>query len=372
MRVSDIAIAIGTTVVVVALLQLASPLANTTTVALCLVVVVLLVARAFGGPAAIAASVTGMIGLNFFFIPPTGTLTIADPLNWVALAAFVAVAFTVGELSARAARRAQEADAHRIEAERLYRELQAAMDREVQTEADRRSERLKSALLDAVTHNLRTPITSIKASTTALLSEPSTAMADAVKHELLTVVDEEADRLNFLVEDLIGLARIEAGQLALHMSWCSLDDVIGAAAKRAERLTRAHQLTLTIPPDLPVLRGDARALEEVVFQLLENAAKYAPPGSRIVISAREDVGEIIEIRVEDQGPGIAVEERGRIFDKFYRSPATASAASGSGLGLAIVRGIVDAHRGQVWATDRAGQRGACFVVRLPIGDEDKS
>ncbi len=368
MRPRDITIAVGATAVVVALLRLASPFANTTTVALCLVVVVLLVARAFGGPAAIAASVTGMLGLNFFFIPPTGALTIADPLNWVALAAFVAVAFTVGELSARAARRAEEADAHRIEAERLYRELQAAVDREVQTQADRRSDRLKSALLDAVTHNLRTPITSIKASTTALLSEPS-AMADAVKHELLEVVDEEADRLNLLVEDLIGLARIEAGELGLQVSWCSIDDVVGSAIRRGERLLRDHSLHVSIPPDLPVVRADARSLEEVLFQLLENAAKYSPAGTRILISASEQAGEMVEIRVEDEGPGVAADERERIFNKFYRAHATETAAGGSGLGLAIVRGIISAHGGQVTVTDRPGRPGACFIVRLPIGDE---
>ncbi len=227
------------------LLRLASPLANTTTVALCLVVVVLFVARTRSGPAALVASLASMLALNFFFLPPVGTLTIADPLNWIALAVFLAVALTVGELSSRANRQTAQARAHQLEAERLYRELQAAVDREAQTEAERRSERLKSALLDAVTHNLRTPITSIKASTTALLSESAT-MGDAIKRELLMVANEEADRLDLLVEDLIDLARIEAGELGLQVSWCSLEDVIGGAIKRAERLFGARTLDVTI------------------------------------------------------------------------------------------------------------------------------
>ena len=365
----DDALALVAVAAIVALLRLASPVANTTVAALCLVLVVLIVARTLSRRAALTASLVGVLAFNFFFLPPVGTLTIADPLNWVAAGVFLALSLTVSELSARARQQTQKAHAHRLEAERLYRELQAAFDREAQTEADRRSERLKSELLDAVTHNLRTPITSIKASTTALLSQPST-MGEAVRRELLTVANEEADRLDLLVEDLIGLARIQAGELGLQVSWCSLDDVIGSAIKRAERLLAAHTLDVSVPPDLPVLRADARALDEVVFQLLENAAKYSPRGSRIAVSAREEPGELIEIRVEDDGPGVAADERERIFDKFYRSPATATAASGSGLGLAIVRGIVDAHRGVVMVTDRAGQPGARFIVRLPIGDED--
>jgi two-component system sensor histidine kinase KdpD len=370
--VRDDALALLAVAATVALLRLASPVANTTVVALCLVLVVLVVARALSRRAALAASLAGVLAFNFFFLPPIGTLTVADPLNWTALAVFLAVAVTVGELAARAKRQTAAADEQRIKAERLYAELQSAVDREAQTEAERRSERLKSALLDAVTHNLRTPITSIKASTTALLSEPSTTMADDVKHELLTVVDEEADRLNLLVEDLIGLARIESGDLGLHVAWCSIDDVVGSAVRRGERLLKGHTLHVSIPPDLPVVRADARSLEEVLFQLLENAAKYSPAGTRISVSAREEAGEMVEIRVEDEGPGVAADERERIFEKFYRSQATETAASGSGLGLAIVRGIVSAHRGRVGVIERAGQPGACFVVHLPIGDEDEA
>ncbi len=363
-------LALGAVITVTVLLLLASPIANATTVALCYLLVVLYVARGLTRAAAITASVTSVVAFNFFFLPPTGTFTISDPLNWVALASFMLVALTVSQLSARAKRQTAEAQAQGTEARRLYSELQAAFDREAETEAARRSERLKSALLDAVTHNLRTPITSIKASTTALLSASPGNLTDEVRSELLTVANEEADRLDLLVGDLIGFARIEAGEIGLHLAWCSLEDVIGSAVRRAERMTRAHTIEVSIPPELPLVRADARSLEEVCFQLLENATKYSPPGTTISIAAQASGDDFVEFSVADEGPGVPAAERARIFDKFYRAPATRAAASGTGLGLAIVLGIVGAHSGGVVAADRPGRTGARFVVRIPIGDED--
>lgn len=364
----DYLIAVVAVLVTVLLLSAASSLANATTVALCLVLLVVFVARSLRGSAALVAALVSVVALNYFFIPPFATLTVADPHNWVALAVFLAVAIAVGELSALAKSQTAEANAQRFKAERLYHELQAAFDREAQTEAERRSERLKSALLDAVTHNLRTPITSIKASTTTLLSE--SAMADPVKRELLTVVNEEADRLDLMVEDLIGLARIEAGELGLQVAWCSLEDVVTSAIARVQPLLRAHRIEVTLPADLPVVRADARSLEEVLFQLLENAAKYSPSESRIAISAEVQADEMIDVRVDDEGQGVLVTERARVFDKFYRARGTDPSATGAGLGLAIAKGIVEAHRGLVLVTDRPdGHRGARFVVRIPIGDE---
>jgi two-component system sensor histidine kinase KdpD len=369
--VSDHLIALGAIAVVTVALRLASPLANATTVALCLLLVVLFVARSLARSAAVSASIASVLAFNFFFLPPIGGLTIADPLNWVALLAFLAVALTVSELSARARRQTAEAQAQSAEARRLYAELQAAFEREAETESARRSERLKSALLDAVTHNLRTPITSIKASTTALLSESPGHMPEEVRRELLTVADEEADRLDLLVEDLIGFARIQAGEIGLNLAWCSLEDVIGSAIARASRMLSRHHVKLSLPPDLPVVRGDARSLEEVFFQLFQNAAKYSPPGSDIIVSAGVVSSEAVEVSVDDEGPGVVPEERPRIFDKFYRATTMQGATSGTGLGLAIVKGILDGHGGDVRVTDRPSGRGARFVVRIPIGDDDE-
>jgi K+-sensing histidine kinase KdpD len=365
----DHIIAVVAVLAVVLLLRVASPLANATTAAIGLVLVVVLVARSLRGTAALVAALVSVVALNYFFIPPFGTLTVADPHNWVALAVFLAAAVAVGELSSRAKSQASEANEQRFKAERLYHELQAAFDRESQTEAERRSERLKSALLDAVTHNLRTPITSIKASTTTLLSE--SPVPEAVWRELLTVANEEADRLDLLVEDLIRLARIEGGDLGLQVAWCNLEDVVSNGINRVQRLLRGQQVAVDLPADLPVVRGDARWLEEVLFQLLENAAKYAPAGSRISISAVPLSDDAIELRVDDEGPGVAAPERERVFEKFYRAQETQAMATGSGLGLAIARGIMNAHGGQVSVTGRPdGQRGARFLVRIPIGDED--
>jgi len=363
-------VALGAVTAVTGLLWLASPIANATTVALCLLLVVLFVARSLTRSAAVSASVASVLVFNFFFLPPTGTFTINDPLNWVALVSFLMVALTVSQLSARAKRQTAEAQAQGAEAERLYLELQAAFDREAETEAARRSERLKSALLDAVTHNLRTPITSIKASTTALLSASPGNLTDEVRRELLTVASEEADRLDLLVEDLIGFARIEAGEIGLNLAWCSLEDVIGSAVRRAGRMLKGHRVAVAIPPDLPLVRADARSLEEVCFQLLENAAKYSPTGTTITVAATAAEADSVEFSVTDEGPGVPVAERELVFEKFYRAPAARSAASGTGLGLAIVRGIVNAHGGRAMVGEGPGARGACFTVLIPIGDED--
>ncbi|HKG21800.1 MAG TPA: DUF4118 domain-containing protein, partial [Blastocatellia bacterium] len=190
---------------------------NSTTVALALLMVVLLVATVWGARPAVAASMLGMLCLNFFFLPPVGTFTIAAPDNWVALAAFLLTAVTAGQLSAQAKRRAEEAEAGRVEIERLYEELQNAFERASLAEALKQSERLKSALLDAVTHDIRTPLTSIKASVTTLLDESRAKAEDNVpldaegRREMLEVIDEEADRLNRFVESLVEMARIEAG-----------------------------------------------------------------------------------------------------------------------------------------------------------------
>src|SRR6185295_3005597 len=238
---------------------------NPTTVALALLLVVLYTATRFGSRPAVLAAMAGVLCFNFFFLPPIGTLSIAEPENWVALAAFLITAVTAGELSARARRRTEEAEAGRREIERLYSELRDAFERASEAEALRRSERLKSALLDAVTHDIRTPLTSIKASVTTLLDElkadankPATLDSEG-RREMLEVIDEETDRLNRFVESLLELARIEAGQLDLRRRWGTVEEIITAALDRAKPLTRRHQIELGIEEELPTLRVDARA-----------------------------------------------------------------------------------------------------------------
>jgi len=187
-----------------AVLSLFSSHVNATTVALALLLVVLLVATWYGARPAVVASLLGVLCFNHFFLPPFGTLAIAAPDNWIALFAFMVTAITVGQLSARAKRRAEEADTGRREIERLYEELRTAFERASHAEALKQSEKLKSALLDAVTHDIRTPLMSIKASVSTLLEElqSSTVRGGSVtldtdaRREMLEVIDEESDRLN--------------------------------------------------------------------------------------------------------------------------------------------------------------------------------
>ena len=224
--------------------------ANATTVALAFLLVVLLVALFWGSRPALLAAVLGMFCFNFFFLPPLYTLHIAHAENWVALIVFFTTALAVGQLSARAKQRAEEAESRKQEVESLYTQLQAAFERESEAEAIKRSEKLKSALLDAVTHDLRTPLTSIKASITTLIDEargqtdetqPVVLDQDS-RYEMLEVIDQESDRLNRFIGDLIDLARIEAGELRLRRRWGAVDEIISTALTRAKPLTADHHV----------------------------------------------------------------------------------------------------------------------------------
>jgi two-component system sensor histidine kinase KdpD len=348
---------------------------NPTTVALALLLLVLFVATAWGPKPAVLASLLGVMCFNFFFLPPVHTFSISEPENWIALLAFLITAFTVGQLSAHAQRRAAEATAARQEIERLYRELQESFEQASQAKAVKQSERLKSALLDAVTHDLRTPLTSIKASVTTLLGDQGladnddamTRLGEDGRQEMLEVIDEEADRLDRFIEGLMELARIEAGELHLRRHWGSLEEILMAALKRAEPRTRDHTIELKFADELPSVKVDEPALVEVIYVLLDNAAKYSAAGSTIKIEAARDEQQHVRLSVQDEGPGIPIELRRRVFDKFYRATraGTGGQPAGTGMGLAIAQGIIEAHEGRIWIETGARGRGARFVVTLP-------
>lgn len=356
---------------------------NSTTVALALLLVVLFTATLWGSKPALCASAFGMLCFNFFFLPPFGTLTIAALDNWIALIAFLVTAITAGQLSARAKRRAEEAEAGRREIERLYAELRDAFERASHAEALRQSEKLKSALLDAVTHDLRTPLTSIKASITTLLdeakaqevgAEQSVTLDRESRLEMMEVIDEESDRLNRFIGGLIELARIEAGEMHLRRQWGAVDEIISTALARASTLTREHKIVVDVEGELPVVRVDERAVSEVVYTLVDNAAKYSPSGTEIRIHAAESDEGLIQIAVEDQGRGIAPELRERVFDKFFRATRDGDVSTqqptGTGMGLAIAKGIIEAHDGRIWIESGAGGKGTRVVFTLPVGDEE--
>ena len=348
---------------------------NPTTAALALLLIVLFVATAWGPKPAILASLLGVASFNFFFLPPVGTFNIAEPENWIAFVAFLITAITVGQLSAHARLRAAEANSARQEVERLYRELQESFEQASQAKAIKQSERLKSALLDAVTHDLRTPLTSIKASVTTLLDDQgsrsdeggATRLGEEGRQEMLEVIDEEADRLNRFIEGLMELARIEAGELHLRRHQASLSEILTAALKRAEPQTRFHPIEVNVDRELPSVNVDEPSLVEVIYVLLDNAAKYSPAGSVISVSATNMHNKEMRLVVEDQGPGIPTELRERVFVKFFRAMGDSGEGkpSGTGMGLAIAQGIVEAHGGRIWNEEGAAGRGTRFIVALP-------
>jgi two-component system sensor histidine kinase KdpD len=353
---------------------------NATTVALALLLVVLFIATRWGSLPALLSSLLAMLCFNFFFLPPFGTFSIAASDNWVALAAFLITAVTAGQLSARARRRAEEAEVGRKEIERLYAELREAFERASHAEALRQSEKLKTALLDAVTHDLRTPLASIKASITTLLDEVRSrgnerASLDAESRvEMMEVIDEETDRLNRFIGGLIDLARIEAGEFQLRRRWGAVDEIISTALARAEPLTKGRKIDVQIEPELPVVRVDERAVSEVVYTLIENAAKYSPESTDICVRAQRSDDGMIEMSVEDQGIGIPTELRERVFDKFFRATRDGDVSthkpSGTGMGLAIAKGIIEAHEGKIWIESGTGGVGTIVLFTLPIGDEE--
>ena len=367
---------------VTGVLKLVGDPINPTTVSLAFLLLILFVATAWGSGPAIIASLLGIICFNFFFLPPFGTLTINDPHNWIAFLAFMITAIVVGQLSARAKHRAEETEAAKREVERLYYELQDSFERSSQAKALKQSERLKSSLLDAVTHDLRTPLTSIKASATTLLADlhstnegnANLQLDNEGRKEMLQVIDEETDRLDHFVDGLTKLARIDAGELHLHLQWSSVTEIVMTAMKRAERRTRGHRLEIWIDDELPSIKVDDHAIAEVVYTLVDNAAKYSPPDSTIKVTAvSQDVSVLVTI--EDNGPGIPSDLRQRVFDKFFRAMRDGDVGDrktpGTGLGLAIARGIVEAHDGRIWIEDADGPAGTKFVVRLPVGDDEK-
>jgi two-component system sensor histidine kinase KdpD len=352
---------------------------NSTTVGFTFLLAVLFVAIIWGSKAALVASVLAMLCFNFFFLPPFHTFTIADPQNWVALTAFFITALAVGQLSARAKRRAEEAELGRVEIRRLYDDLQDAFERASEAEALKRSERLKSALLDAVTHDIRTPLTSIKASATLLLEDREATeqqvekLAPEEQTAMLRVINHGADRLDRFVEGIVDLARIEAGDMKLYRNWGAVDDIIDAALAQAEPLTRQHQIQVSVEDQLPVVRVDARAVAEVIYTLIDNASKYAPPETLIGIEATRVADDMIEIAVEDQGPGIPAPLRERVFERFYRATGNGPVGGhtgGIGMGLAIAKGIVEAHSGRIWIEDAPKGCGARIVFTVPVGDDD--
>jgi len=345
---------------------------NSTTVAFAFLLVVLFSATFFGRNPALLASLIAMLCFNYFFFPPFRTWTISDPQNLVAWFAFTLTAIIAGELSIYARKRAEEAERGKLEIERLYNELQSAFEQASQAEALRQSEKLKSALLDAVTHDLRTPLTSIKASVTTLLEDKKENLLDEEgQAEFLDIINEETDRLNTFIEGMVGIAKIEANALHIRKTWSEVEEIINNAIQRAKIQLSSNHILIEIERDLPSIFVDASSIAEVIYTLLDNAAKYSPKSSKIRISARRAENEMVEIAVEDEGKGIEEKMREKVFDKFVRADDEDihTTASGLGLGLAIAKGIIESQGGRIWIENGADNFKTKFVFNIPIGDD---
>lgn len=446
--------------------------ANQTTVALSFLLAILAVSAVWGMAVSAFMSVTAMLAFNYFFLPPVGTLTIADPQNWAALAAFLVTSLVGSQLSARIRREADESNRRRHEVERLYQFSQkllgegnviqlmnaipnyvvdsfeagaaelflpqkdkfyrsgygaalvdeeqtkaafqrdevtvepgaglyfvpvrlgtraigslgisgAIMSRQTldavsslvaiaieraraveqlgQTEAERQGERLKSALLDSITHDFRTPLTSMKAAVTSLLANRAADCAQSA--ELLTIINEECDRLNHLVEEAAEMARLETGEVELHLGGVLAEDIIQAALARLRSSLGGRVVDVRARPGLPAVRADFERVVDVLAKLIDNANLYSPKEQPIAISAEPD-GELVSISVADRGPGIDSFEQEMIFDKFYRGKDQRYLVRGTGMGLPIAKAIVLAHGGTIAVTSQLGH-GSVFSFTLP-------
>jgi two-component system sensor histidine kinase KdpD len=300
-----------------------------------------------------------MLAFNFFFLRPVHTVTLADSRNWFALAVFVVTAVVVSELAARSRRRAREAAMHAQAATALLDERERLAREALEAEALRRADVIKTALLRAVSHDLRTPLMAISTAAGALARRDLT-IDDADRAELLATILDASDRLDHLVGNLLDLSRLQAGAAQPEPELRDLDDLVLAALDELGEAGR--RVEVSFPESPPAVRVDEQQIERVLVNVLENALKYSPPDEPVHVHVTAAGSEAL-VRIVDRGPGVPPAERARIFEPFHRGGRTDTA--GAGLGLAIARGFTEANGGRLWVESLTGQ-GATFVLALPV------
>jgi K+-sensing histidine kinase KdpD len=313
-----------------------------------------------GRPLGFVLAGLGFAAIDYWFQVPYDTLTVAKPLDWLVLVAFLATAVVTTQLLARARAREVEARRHGEEVARLAREIERAA-------ALRDTDRFKDALLASVSHDFRTPLTTIKALAHDL-AHASAASTDSKANA--AVIAEQADRLTHLVDNVLDFSRIRGGVVPVAAEVNTAEDLVGAATRQADGVLRGHRVDAEIDWSVPALTGyfDFAHALRALGNLLENAAKYSPPGSPITVTVRRD-GRSLAIAVADRGPGIALVERGRIFNAFYRPSGLPPDAGGAGLGLAIARQLAEIQGGAVDYAPREGG-GSVFTLHLPAADDE--
>jgi len=318
-----------------------------------------------GRMAALATAVVAAGAFNLAFIPPYGNLKVDVVDDAVALGVFVAVAAAVGTFVAREAERRRAAELRVDEIQALHERYEAVVaERErLAAEATRLAvleqvDEQRSALLRSVSHDLRTPLATIRAVTSDLRA--GAAYDDATRDELLDLVGDEAERLDRIVSNLLSLSRIEAGALKPDRQAVALDELVAERVARLARLFGQVRVQVDLPVDLPLADADYSQLDQVITNLLENAARHSPPRSTLRVGARRR-NDMLEVWVADEGAGVARFERERIFQPFRRGDGSAS----TGVGLAICKAIVEAHGGEIGVQGVPGG-GARFLFTVPV------
>ncbi len=305
-------------------------------VAMIYLLAVVLVALRFGRGPLVAASLFNVVAFNFFFVPPHGTLSVEEPRYLVTFAIMLAVGLVISGLVERVRARAR---------------AQAALEAQAETE------RVRSALLASISHDLRTPLAVISGASSTL-AERGERMDAAERARLAQSIFHQARDMSELVSKVLQMTRLESRALAPELDWASLGEVAGSVLRRLRERLADHLVMLDLPDDLPLVRVDATLIEQVLANLLENAARYTPPRTLVRLRARR-AGDAVTVSVEDFGPGLPEGDLERIFDKFHR---------GAGLGLAICRAIVELHHGRIWA-ERLPGVGTAFRFTLPLAPE---
>ena len=234
----------------------------------------------------------------------------------------------------------------------------------VRVERAAETERLRSALLTSISHDLKTPLAAVLGAASAL-RDLGTKLSEAERADLLVTIIDESERLNRFIANLLDMTKLESGAVSPNVGLHDLGEIIGSALRRAGRILSRHKVELELAPDLPMLELDAVLFEQVLFNLLDNAAKYSPTETTIYIQTWQS-GESVSLRILDEGSGISATDLEHIFDKFYRAQKTDQVRAGTGLGLAISRGFVEAMRGTIVAANRTDRSGAAFTITLPI------